>query len=479
MRQVISIILLCLSGLAHAASFTVINTNDSGVGSLRQAIINANGSGAGPHTITYTNNYPQFGATSLQSDLPVIAVSPVTIDGGGRTPVIDGGANWSILQAGLNVNLTVSGMNFQFGVAENGGCIATQFGGGSGTLSVTNSFFTGCTASDAGLAGGGAIFWSAQAGGFLSINDSGFFDNTVNTTDIATEQPRGGAILAVVTTSINNTLFRDNGVNSTGNRGGYGGAVMIFSPDGAFNEINGSTFDANTVDSTVTSLGWGGAMRVFLPNGALLQLVGNFFTDNSARFGGAVFVDAPMLSDTTQLAIDNNSFNQNSATVAGGAMDIRDNELFARHNTWFGGDAPSGSDLALERVKVSTFVHNVLADTLTSPACDLSNVDTAGSNFAGNLFAESCGDLSATGGSISNNLEVMEIDTAPPVGVVKFLPGTDPIDGGTSNPSDCLSVDARGNPRPQDGDDDGDPVCDVGAYESPLIPVLKDGFEDA
>ena len=42
---------LAASSLA-AATFTVTNTNDSGAGSLRQAITDANGSG-GPHTIAF------------------------------------------------------------------------------------------------------------------------------------------------------------------------------------------------------------------------------------------------------------------------------------------------------------------------------------------------------------------------------------------------------------------------------------------
>jgi len=68
-----------LAPAAQAASFTVTNTNDSGAGSLRQAILDANANagldaidfniaGAGPHTIQPT------------SDLPLVT-DPVVIDG--------------------------------------------------------------------------------------------------------------------------------------------------------------------------------------------------------------------------------------------------------------------------------------------------------------------------------------------------------------------------------------------------------------
>src|SRR5215831_20548565 len=68
---------------AAAATFTVINTNDSGTGSLRQAITDANGAGAGPHTIAF--NIPGSGVQTitLSSSLPaeVVPSGGLTIDG--------------------------------------------------------------------------------------------------------------------------------------------------------------------------------------------------------------------------------------------------------------------------------------------------------------------------------------------------------------------------------------------------------------
>jgi parallel beta-helix repeat protein len=64
---------------AHAAAFTVTNTNDSGPGSLRQAILDANAS-PGPDTITF--NFPQPGLNTISpaSPLPVI-IDPLVING--------------------------------------------------------------------------------------------------------------------------------------------------------------------------------------------------------------------------------------------------------------------------------------------------------------------------------------------------------------------------------------------------------------
>lgn len=65
--------------LALAATYTVTNTNDSGAGSFRQALLNAN-TNAGPDTIAF--NIPGAGPHSIHvlSNLPGIT-SPVTIDG--------------------------------------------------------------------------------------------------------------------------------------------------------------------------------------------------------------------------------------------------------------------------------------------------------------------------------------------------------------------------------------------------------------
>jgi len=68
---------------AAATGFSVTNTNDSGSGSLRQAITDANAAGPGPHTITFNIAGSGAHTIALASSLPVIAVSGgvLTVDG--------------------------------------------------------------------------------------------------------------------------------------------------------------------------------------------------------------------------------------------------------------------------------------------------------------------------------------------------------------------------------------------------------------
>ena len=73
---------LAASSLA-AATFTVTNTNDSGAGSLRQAITDANVGGAGPHTIVFNiigSGVQTIAAVEL-SGLGDLGSGGLTVDG--------------------------------------------------------------------------------------------------------------------------------------------------------------------------------------------------------------------------------------------------------------------------------------------------------------------------------------------------------------------------------------------------------------
>ncbi|XZF16521.1 LamG-like jellyroll fold domain-containing protein [Chitinophagaceae bacterium MMS25-I14] len=74
-------LLVCLETKAN--TYTVTNGNDAGAGSLRQAIINANAGGAGPHSIIFTIS----GTINLASALPAITNAGITLDGGNTVTV--------------------------------------------------------------------------------------------------------------------------------------------------------------------------------------------------------------------------------------------------------------------------------------------------------------------------------------------------------------------------------------------------------
>ena len=74
------VLALFAASSAHAATLTVTNTNDSGGGSLRQAILDAN-AGAGNDTITFNiSGGGPFVITPQPPGLPAV-LKPTTIDG--------------------------------------------------------------------------------------------------------------------------------------------------------------------------------------------------------------------------------------------------------------------------------------------------------------------------------------------------------------------------------------------------------------
>ena len=147
------------AGPTAAATFTVTNTNDSGPGSLRQALIDANAA-AGADDIAFTFAPPA--TISLLSALPAIT-DPLTINGLGasnltirRDPGV--GANFRIfdITAGAAPEVTITGVTLTNGNAPAGGAIRAQgLAGAFLAVTVADAVISGNTA---GQGGGIAAF---------------------------------------------------------------------------------------------------------------------------------------------------------------------------------------------------------------------------------------------------------------------------------------------------------------------------------
>ncbi len=99
--------LLITSGVA-AATFPVTNTNDAGPGSLRQAILDVNAAGAGPHTVVFN----VYGQITILTSLPAITQSNVTIDGQQKITINSNGTNPIINPFDIRANnITVRNFN--------------------------------------------------------------------------------------------------------------------------------------------------------------------------------------------------------------------------------------------------------------------------------------------------------------------------------------------------------------------------------
>ncbi len=156
---ILTILALTFSALGvtpvHAAplyaTITVSNANDSGAGSLRQAIADVCAGG----TITFNGNM----TITLDSQLPAVAKA-ITITGNGAANTIvqanaaSGVAAYRVFEVSAGGNLTLDGLTVQNGRCA-GACATNTTRGGvynavGGTLTVTNSTFSGNTATQGG-----------------------------------------------------------------------------------------------------------------------------------------------------------------------------------------------------------------------------------------------------------------------------------------------------------------------------------------
>ena len=136
--------------IAQANIFVVTNTNDAGAGSLRQAILNANGNG-GLDTIQFNIAGSGVKTITPASTLPEIA-DPVTIDGytqpGSSANTLEDGDN-AVLLIQLTGGSSVNGLVISGGGSTIRGLVVNSFGGTAFTdagitLRSDNNVVEGC-----------------------------------------------------------------------------------------------------------------------------------------------------------------------------------------------------------------------------------------------------------------------------------------------------------------------------------------------
>ena len=215
-----------------AATFTVINTNDSGAGSLRQAITNANANGAGLDNILFDNTV--FGTPqtiTLLTALPFIT-SSLTMQGTGanlltvrRAP---NAAEFSIftIVGGIAGGATMSGITITGGNAGSSG-----YGGGIDSQS--NLTLTGVHVTGNSAEGGGGVSLSVADGTFTGCTFSG---NTASQSGAINFQGNGGRILRVT----NSTVSGNSAVNNPG------GILNLSTSGNSRLEVTNSTIANNT-----------------------------------------------------------------------------------------------------------------------------------------------------------------------------------------------------------------------------------------
>lgn len=403
--------------------------------------------------------------------------------------------------------LVCTGSTFKNNTAENlGGAISS-----SGTIDIDGCSFENNQAGD----DGGAIYKDSGSSidPTLTINASNFSENKAGVDPAGdTDGGSGGAIyfttsIANITASRfnKNTAASGNSENLGGGAISNGGVMNITASVFAGNQAQGESwhggaifnsstgylslnyshfgtsplplpapFDSLTDPNLTTgNLSMGGAIHNY---GDALILGTSFIGNSSAKNGGAF--SHSTFSDGTVIA--NSTFSQNSANDKGGAIyTVHDDALLSLINVSISGnDAAQGGGLYNDGDGDNgslTFdeilLQNVILDSNTAPIGANCAGGSVSSDSINNVIYPASADCqNASGSSADPALGSPELTFSIPNIVTYALPlGANSSASGAGSAAVCaalpiLNLDQRIFPRPQ-----GDPDCDVGAYESNQI----------
>ncbi|WP_417391439.1 choice-of-anchor Q domain-containing protein [Gimesia sp.] len=295
-------------------AFTVVNTDDSGEGSLRAAIEAANAN-AGADTISF--DAALSGETIVLSDELLISddltitglgANLLTLDGNNNSRIfnIDDDSNVSTIMVEINgLTLTNGNSNtVDTELADNGGAIFS-----TENLTIENCIFTGNTAGS-----GGAIYDDASS---LTVRGSQFIGNTAEESD-------GGAIYHKETFPYpeDGELLLIENSQFAGNHALFsGGAVLL--RDGIC-IVNGSTFTENTAE---------------FPGGALRNIFGDLTVNDSSFIENYTDFSGGAIANGGTLFVSGSTFDRNTADVNGGGIYSQGAESVTIHNSTFSGNS--------------------------------------------------------------------------------------------------------------------------------------------
>jgi len=295
------------------ATITVTSLNDSGAGSLRQAIIDAT---AGD-TIQFD---PSIGGGTIALASELLINKDLIIDGDEGNPVtIDAAGNSRVfnIDDGNNSNqaqVTIDGVNITGGFASGTGTNQSDGGGifTNEALTLSNSLVTGNTASG-DVADGGGIYVNSI--GSANISNTTISNNTAS--------DDGGGVFGFGPTNITNSTINNNLANADV---GDGGGVYIVGTT----TITNSTISGNTANSE------GGGVYVKDGTRPDATITNTTITNNQAPAGKgsglAAFGSIPTTTVTSSIIADNVNSDIDELTSGSNAIQSGGNNLIGTGN---------------------------------------------------------------------------------------------------------------------------------------------------
>ena len=396
---------------ANAAIFTVATTNDSGTGSLRDAIAQANAAD-GADTI----NFIVSGTIVLTSG-QIQITGPLTINGPGADKLaIDGNANNRIFSIfatdpacpaldGPDYLVSISGLrltNARRIQSQAAGAIFTEHSLTLDSVIVDNN--------KAGT-GGGVVFQIQYPGQALTINNSQFLNNTVQPIVAGATNISGGALALYercatapttpATVTIANSVFSGNRAQPTGTLNGQGGAIY------ALSLADITITDTRIVDNHVVAPNPPGANQNYRGGGIYgsaksLTIVRSEIAENSVtdvtsgdltRGGGLALLNVTAAlqasGDAMAVRIINSTISGNASSATAGAMWVRGNVALELDNSTVSDNlaAPTQTGgMAFNTAATSPpSASNATAPTLTLVSSILANNSSVGNDVATDL----------------------------------------------------------------------------------------------
>ena len=332
-----ALILESLEERAVPATFTVMNLNDAGADSLRQAILDASGNaqndmilfdaGLAGGTVNLTTGQLAHADAGFTLDIQGFAANNVTVNASLSSRVLDNVAG----------TLSIEGLALTGGLSTDGSGIRDTSGN---DLTITDSLISGNV----------TLAVDAEGGGVYATGNVTLRNSTVQNNYSAGLNSEGGGVFSIADVSLDNSSIDNNftaGLNAEGG-GVYAGNDLIL--------INNSTISGNRT-LAVGGLGGGGFAggNVSLDNSSVST---NYSLDAYSYGGGLFAVGAVTLQNGS--SVDNNETRAYGSVGGGiyssGTLTITDSTISGNSTQGdyaFGGGAFGGAGITITNSTVS------------------------------------------------------------------------------------------------------------------------------